>query len=130
MILKGCNIETIRRCGCMMFDEYSEEMISLQVDCIMQQLKALKLLFENGLQDEIEVDSYLNGIITILIELQKEELSSDRLEKLRSIEELLVNWQNEIIDGSFADLNNPKGYAIDLINRMRNSVISVKELLV
>ena len=114
----------------MMFDEYSEEMISLQVDCIMQQLKALKLLFENGLQDEIEVDSYLNGIITILIELQKEELSSDRLEKLRSIEELLVNWQNEIIDGSFADLNNPKGYAIDLINRMRNSVISVKELLV
>ena len=114
----------------MMFDEYSEEMISLQVDCIMQQLKALKLLFENGLQVEIEVDSYLNGIITILIELQKEELSSDRLEKLRSIEELLVNWQNEIIDGSFADLNNPKGYAIDLINRMRNSVISVKELLV
>lgn len=114
----------------MMFDEYSEEMISLQVDCVMQQLKALVLLFENDLQDQIEVDSYLNGVIAILIDLQKEELPKDKLEKLRSIEESLVNWQTEIIDGSFADLNNPKGYAIDLINKMMNSVISVKELLV
>lgn len=111
----------------MMFDEYSEEMISLQVDCIMQQLKALKLLFENGLQDEIEADSYLNGIITILIELQKEELSNDKLEKLRSMEESLVDWQNEIIDGSFANLNNPKGYAIELINRSVNLVVGVKK---
>lgn len=114
----------------MMFDEYSEEMISLQVDCIMQQLKALKLLFEKGLQDEIEVDSYLNGIITILIGLEEEQISKYKLEKVKSIEESLVDWQNEIIDGSFVDLNNPKGYAIDLINRMMSSVISVKELLV
>lgn len=114
----------------MMFDKYSEEMISLQVDCIMQQLKALKLLFKNSLQDEIEVDSYLNGVITILIGLEKEEIPNDKLEKVKSIEESLVDWQNEIIDGNFADLNNPKGYAIDLINRLMNSIINVKELLV
>lgn len=111
----------------MMFDKYSEEMISLQVDCITQQLKALKLLFENGLQDEIEVDSYLNGIIAILIDLQKEKLPNEKIEKLKSVEESIVDWQNEIIDGSFAALNNPKGYAIDLIVRFMNSAISVAE---
>lgn len=114
----------------MMFDEYSEEMISLQVDCVMQQLKALALLFENGLQDEIDVDSYLNGVVAILIDLEKEELPDDKLERLKSIEELLINWQNDIIDGSFADFDNPKEYAVDLINRLMSSVISVKKLLV
>lgn len=114
----------------MMFEEYSKEMISLQVDCVMQQLKALALLFENGLQDQIEVDSYLNGLIAILIDLEKEKLSNDKLERIKSIEELIINWQNDIIDGSFVNLNNPKDYAVDLINRLMNSLINEKELLV
>lgn len=114
----------------MMFDEYSEEMISLQVDCVMQQLKALALLFENGLQDKLEVDSYLNGVIAILIDLEKEELSNDKLERVKSIEESLINWQNSIIDGSFINLINPKDYALDLMNKVMHSLINVKELLV
>lgn len=130
MILNGCNIETIRRCSCMIFDECSEEMITLQVDCVMQQLKALVLLFENGLQDKLDVDSYLNGVIAILIDLEKEELPNDKLERVRSIEQDLVQWQNAIIDRSFVNLNNPKDYALDLINRLMNSLINVKELLV
>lgn len=130
MIFNGCNIETIRRCSCMIFDECSEEMITLQVDCVMQQLKALALLFENGLQDKIDIDSYLNGVVAILIDLEKEELSNDKLERVRSIEETIISWQNDIIDGDFANLNNPKDYALDLINRLINSLINVKELLV
>lgn len=130
MILNGCNIETIRRCSCMIFDECSEEMITLQVDCVMQQLKALALLFENGLQDKIDIDSYLNGVVAILIDLEKEELPNDKLERVRSIEETIISWQNDIIDGDFVNLNNPKDYALDLINRLMNSVINIKELLV
>lgn len=114
----------------MIFDECSEEMITLQVDCVMQQLKALALLFENGLQDKIDIDSYLNGVVAILIDLEKEELPNDKLERVRSIEETIVSWQNDIIDGDFANLNNPKDYALDLINRLMNSLINVKELLV
>ncbi len=114
----------------MMFEEYSEEMISLQVDCIMQQLKALALLFENGLQDKLEVDSYLNGVIAILIDLEGEKLPNDKLERIKSIEESIINWQNDIIDGDFANLNNPKDFAFDLINRLINSLINVKGLLV
>ncbi len=114
----------------MIFDECSEEMITLQVDCVMQQLKALVLLFENGLQDKLDVDSYLNGVIAILIDLEKEELPNDKLERVRSIEQDLVQWQNAIIDRSFVNLNNPKDYALDLINRLMNSLINVKELLV
>ncbi len=114
----------------MIFDECSEEMITLQVDCVMQQLKALALLFENGLQDKIDIDSYLNGVVAILIDLEKEELSNDKLERVRSIEETIISWQNDIIDGDFANLNNPKDYALDLINRLINSLINVKELLV
>ncbi len=105
-------------------------MITLQVDCVMQQLKALALLFENGLQDKIDIDSYLNGVVAILIDLEKEELSNDKLERVRSIEETIISWQNDIIDGDFANLNNPKDYALDLINRLINSLINVKELLV
>lgn len=130
MILNGCNIETIRRCSCMIFDECSEEMITLQVDCVMQQLKTLALLFENGLQDKIDIDSYLNGVVAILIDLEKEELPNDKLERVRSIEETIISWQNDIIDGDFANLNNPKDYALDLINKLMNSLINVKELLV
>lgn len=111
----------------MMFDEYSEEMISLQVDCIMQQLKALKLLFENGLQDEIEVDSYLNGVIAILIDLEKERLSSDKLDKIKTIEEALVSWQTEIIDDNILNLSDQKNGVEDLINRLMFTLISVKE---
>lgn len=114
----------------MIFDECSEEMITLQVDCVMQQLKALVLLFENGLQDKLDVDSYLNGVIAILIDLEKEELPNDKLERVRSIEQDLVQWQNAIIDRSFVNLNNSKDYALDLINRLMNSLINVKELLV
>ena len=114
----------------MIFDECSEEMITLQVDCVMQQLKALALLFENGLQYKIDIDSYLNGVVAILIDLEKEELSNDKLERVRSIEETIISWQNDIIDGDFANLNNPKDYALDLINRLINSLINVKELLV
>ena len=114
----------------MIFDECSEEMITLQVDCVMQQLKALVLLFENGLQDKLDVDSYLNGVIAILIDLEKEELPNDKLERVRSIEQDLVQWQNAIIDRSSVNLNNPKDYALDLINRLMNSLINVKELLV
>lgn len=114
----------------MIFDECSEEMITLQVDCVMQQLKALALLFENGLQDKIDIDSYLNGVVAILIDLEKEELPNDKLERVRSIEETIISWQNDIIDGDFANLNNPKDYALDLINRLMNSLINVKELLV
>lgn len=114
----------------MIFDECSEEMITLQVDCVMQQLKALALLFENGLQDKIDIDSYLNGVVAILIDLEKEELPNDKLERVRSIEETIISWQNDIIDGDFANLNNPKDFALDLINRLMNSLINVKELLV
>lgn len=114
----------------MIFDECSEEMITLQVDCVMQQLKALALLFENGLQDKIDIDSYLNGVVAILIDLEKEELPNDKLERVRSIEETIISWQNDIIDGDFVNLNNPKDYALDLINRLMNSVINIKELLV
>lgn len=114
----------------MIFDECSEEMITLQVDCVMQQLKALALLFENGLQDKIDIDSYLNGVVAILIDLEKEELPNDKLERVRSIEETIISWQNDIIDGDFVNLNNPKDYALDLINRLMNSLINVKELLV
>lgn len=114
----------------MIFDECSEEMITLQVDCVMQQLKALALLFENGLQDKIDIDSYLNGVEAILIDLEKEELPNDKLERVRSIEETIISWQNDIIDGDFANLNNPKDFALDLINRLMNSLINVKELLV
>ena len=109
----------------MIFDECSEEMITLQVDCVMQQLKALALLFENGLQDKIDIDSYLNGVVAILIDLEKEELSNDKLERVRSIEETIISWQNDIIDGDFANLNNPKDYALDLINRLINSLINL-----
>ncbi len=105
-------------------------MITLQVDCVMQQLKALALLFENGLQDKIDIDSYLNGVVAILIDLEKEELPNDKLERVRSIEETIISWQNDIIDGDFANLNNPKDFALDLINRLMNSLINVKELLV
>ena len=98
----------------MIFDECSEEMITLQVDCVMQQLKALALLFENGLQDKIDIDSYLNGVVAILIDLEKEELPNDKLERVRSIEETIISWQNDIIDGDFVNLNNPKDYALDL----------------
>lgn len=114
----------------MIFDECSEEMITLQVDCVMQQLKTLALLFENGLQDKIDIDSYLNGVVAILIDLEKEELPNDKLERVRSIEETIISWQNDIIDGDFANLNNPKDYALDLINKLMNSLINVKELLV
>lgn len=114
----------------MIFDECSEEMITLQVDCVMQQLKALALLFENGLQDKIDIDSYLNGVVAILIDLEKEELPNDKLERVRSIEETIISWQNDIIDGDFVNLNNPKDYALDLINRLMNSLINVKESLV
>lgn len=114
----------------MIFDECSEEMITLQVDCVMQQLKALALLFGNGLQDKIDIDSYLNGVVAILIDLEKEELPNDKLERVRSIEETIISWQNDIIEGDFANLNNPKDYALDLINKLMNSLINVKELLV
>lgn len=114
----------------MIFDECSEEMITLQVDCVMQQLKALALLFENGLQDKIDIDSYLNGVEAILIDLEKEELPNDKLERVRSIEETIISWQNDIIDGDFVNLNNPKDYALDLINRLMNSLINIKESLV